>query len=546
MPYKYSYLDQSWPLSLHEINSVSTQQREFLLSFSRLPLSVRVWILFEQKYNAKMRDPDFAPSVINFTLDSEYIPENRPIIELDVYRIANTSLEIIAFTDSHLLPKIQDGVYHTLLLVHPSMHVHGRFMMPGVEQTDRRFLFTPFASPRTGVVWELNKEDQPFMVKLSIAGPEHTQMQAGKTDLREEGYISIYKSFSAAEILNKSQKKFMDDILFEEAYIHPKMFTGKLTFGFLLRRIPNDILSGKLCIPFFALPSVSLDSIKIPFLAHCIKKSGLTILEFLEQCIYLPVIQFIMQCADSKLYAHHLHGQNLLIDVNYTIEKTNQIEFLSLGQCIRYRDIADLPFNDESMHSQLRRLRDMSGAQSRTTTKGAHIYAASLFFIRRNLIGIIQSILAWQKAGFLPIVQMLSGNQMIVRYFETLMMVIQSNAGYASAHNKLEQHAELQCCLQEMRIMAQCECELFLGTKQDRMWLKEFLTLLNRELSISYPYTMPPDRKSEFEQYLAYYMDDLKRQIIGLEMMSKTPRPPQVHPSIDSMYPNHHRSFHEQ
>lgn len=524
MPYQYSYSTRSWPLSLTEIDSVATPHVEFKRSFSRLPLSVRIWILFEEKYNAKTNDPDFAPSVINFTLEDAYVPDNRSIIQLDTYRVPNDSLEIIAFADSALLPKIKDGPYHTLLLVHPSMHVHGTFVIPGVEPTSRQFLFIPFASPRTGVVWELNKENEPFMVKLSIAGPERTGMQAGKTDLREEGYISIYKSFSAIDLLHKSKSIAISDLLFEEAYIHPKKMSGQLTFGFLLRRIPADVLSGQICIPFFALPAISCDKIKIPFLVHCIKQSGLTILEFLEQTIYLPVIDFILKCAESKLYAHHLHGQNFLIDINYTTG-SHSVELLSLAQHVRYRDIADLPLNDESMIPELRQLRDQTRAQSRTTTKGAHIYAASLFFIRKNLVGIVRTILNWQKQRFLPAQQLLSEDEMIMGYCESLITVMKSKSGHFFINNQLEKYADIQCCFKEMNTIAQYECQFFQGTKRERVWLTQFYKLLNAECHPLKPVCtqgIHPNRMIQFQRYLSFYMRDLQQQIGGLDMMDAT------------------------
>ena len=453
------------------------------------------------------------------------MPENRNVFELDAYLVHDSLVGTVHFPGSHYITAMSDGMGAHILLAHPSMRAHGSFTSPLVSRSHRRFFATPLASPRTLVTWELGGEANPFIAKMSIAGPTHVGGQRAKTNLEMEGLISIYKSHAIKEALIRTSPRSVQNFFFEEAYMALNV-PQQPNFGMLFRAIPAEILRGEcLFIPFLSLPFTQIRPGQRPLLAHCLHISRLNVRRFLMEKIYLPVINFILDCSRQGIYACSLHGQNLLIGLDIDLTNPMEAQIEGFSGRVLYRDIADLKIAEEKLSDTLKELRRRSGGAPNTTTRGCYIYMASVNFIKKSLYPIIYALKHWQSAGLITESHVIDQDVLMTDFFSTLRHILHTELTRQLTERLVREYEDTYISIAEIRDFAQAEIRLSGDTKRRREWLIKAATEFNAECSLARPHCSALTaeevrlRDENKNASLRHYIEELTKQYIDLDMM---------------------------
>lgn len=332
-------------LNINNINNVKSDNPLALHSFQKLPLSTRIWLWFEQTHNPRSYDKDFFPKPDETVLHQEYQPETRSILSLATYIIPKNYLTSTVISGSKFSTKLIEDENHMLLIVHPSVRNDQLMLQFGFRISNRKFFFLPAASARTGLTWEYGKEHEPFFTKMSIAGNPNnpiTPTSSSKTDLGQEGIVSVAKTSIFSESCEDLTKYFFQDQMEMQLSSQIKMYT-KSSFGLVFRSIPNEVIySNIIYAPFFALAHTPVA--KKPLFITLLENSGQgidNIEQFFSKYIFNPVIEFILKNSVYGVYADHLHGQNLL----FKLDCSNKLQMIPE---IIYRDAPDMKVDERS------------------------------------------------------------------------------------------------------------------------------------------------------------------------------------------------------
>ncbi|MBP9723051.1 MAG: hypothetical protein KBD64_07860 [Gammaproteobacteria bacterium] len=441
-------------------------------SFFLLSVNLLCWLKFE-RMNPKLYDADYFPSMDDSDLKPVYLPENNYVIHLVAYSVSPELLEQLYYAKSDFIGRFVeiDGC-HTLL-VHPSLRDDVLFQRLGCTLSSRKFYFLPAASPRTGLTWELGREQDAFFTKLSFRG--QNPQPNPKSDLSfpgsEEGKTSVYKSSTILALDHPSKSSFLTDEFYTQLKPEVISLTGH-SYGVLFRKIPKSQLTDGTIIPFFSLAYTPVDGSK-PLLVKFIEDSGLSIERYFESYFYDSVIRFIIANSLTGIYADHLHGQNLLIKLLLnTSSYPDKIKFTSLSPEVFYRDTNDLKIFIESEMPEYTTFRKKIAAPESKATPGSYLYLAATDFIKRSIVPILMALERWQLRGFLSDrtrVNFSSYSHFILPFYTKIINLQElsiNQPGSTTANYDYNTLGEFTAfLLQEIRMTQ--------GSRRERQWMKE-------------------------------------------------------------------------
>ena len=193
------------------IGNVACATREDYQSFLKVALNRQLWLWSEQTLDPKIFDNDFFPPMDDHKMPAQYTGESRNVLQLRAYKVPAQYLELSSSTQNEFLNLFDEGDGTYTLLVHPSLRNDEIFLRAGCAISNRRFLFMPAASPRTGLTWEVGYEQLPFISKMSYR-PQTTSEGPTKADLAGEGEtkVAVAKSIIVAES-GVDRNKFLID-----------------------------------------------------------------------------------------------------------------------------------------------------------------------------------------------------------------------------------------------------------------------------------------------------------------------------------------------
>ena len=504
----YDTCRQAYAIDFDKIDSINFPNDYARASYYKLPVNTLIWSWFEQKNNPKIFDPDYFIEMDDHKLADQYLPESRNVLELAAYRVPASFLDKAILIDNEFTNRFRDGDGYYTLLVHPSLRNDALFLSAGCALSARRFYFMPAASPRTGLTWELGRESQPFIAKMSYR-PKVAVKTKGDLAGEGESIIAVAKSAIVAQSVVRSSI-FTDDYslqLHQPSEISKQAYNG---FGVLFRSIPQDVLNGSaLYIPYFSLAAGPTNGVK-PLLATLIENSGLSVAEYLQQHIYPAVIKLLLNTFDQGIYPVHLHGQNLLVKLAVKPDfDLGKVKIFKILPEVMYRDISDLKIAAEIESKELASIRKQQNAPDPACTPGAYLYLASTDFIKRSIYPMLIALQSWQNTGLLARSAPIDHQTMILPFFQKLLNSLESMAGRQGK----EYSDYIHNTIYEFTCFNSAEVQLVQGSRRERDWLNSTLSLFKHSLT----YVMPADSSLDEFRYkrLQQHLEDFREESLG-------------------------------
>ncbi len=270
---------------------------------------LRTLIQFEQLRNDRIENTDQFASIMQYTFDEKYLPENQPLIpmraalipleELDSYMPPNTQIP-----EENLV--VKKGKKYFPFLIHPESEKFFKEKLAPYEWVDD-YVATPLSSHRSMVVWKKDGSTKPFGVKISLDAEVGGVRRLLSRNQIERAF-AMHTFFSSIPSSELKEKKV--HILGEPISFIPKGADAGMT----LRDLPPLELGGnKEVVPMFSIYSRGPDN--HPKIVDLLKKMELTPKKMAVDFIMEPLLDHYFYFASQFGFVGEPHEQNVLVEL---------------------------------------------------------------------------------------------------------------------------------------------------------------------------------------------------------------------------------------